>query len=349
MRQHINKLKFSVTYKRLFEVQLFHSYYRKGIARDVKLKPTNATLQTVRNLGLQMFVSPENHITILYNTKLESGTIDALKEGGKFTFRLEVNHPLFFNFTDIPDIIEEQILLLTNLNENDKQLLTKGNQISPEDIVDVGNELETIEITKDASTIKLTDIHENTVFEETCQPPVYFMNLRDDGEGYYQFHLNDEIIGSYYIQKNNNPCLGMVELHFGEHVPVANNPLTAENRIESKIFKINFEARKTFWKYYFINQNENNYNQYTITDASLPLTFSNEGKVELFNGQEAELLVAEEPLSLKEAPETNFRLNMKKNGKGINFQMNLPNASVEIIKPHLEEKSKVYSEIFVYL
>lgn len=92
----------NIIYSRLFEVSILHDYFKAGIAREIKLIPSQETQDTLRK-GRMLWRETPQGIVVLYRAKLDLATPEvALVPPFDFFFFVQsINSPQFFAVTQL--------------------------------------------------------------------------------------------------------------------------------------------------------------------------------------------------------------------------------------------------------
>ncbi|MGN8069872.1 hypothetical protein [Mucilaginibacter sp. 22184] len=109
-----------INFGSLFTVELLHSYYKDQLCPDFNILPSN---QTVKTLGGHQIIARQ------YSNQLITGVncngkinppkpFTAIETGAQFTFFMQLNNPLFFNYTNLSSATPGKIYYFTNRNNN---------------------------------------------------------------------------------------------------------------------------------------------------------------------------------------------------------------------------------------
>ncbi|WP_299222249.1 hypothetical protein [uncultured Aquimarina sp.] len=281
----------NIKYNRLFNLSITHEYYKSGINEDIKLKPDSKTKELLAN-GKLLFKTLGNSFIVLYKTMSDhiSPFIDLGKdvnfrfyiivdrsdeflnitklETGK---KYEAGNKLYFSNDpvmassdkDAPEIINHTLVdkafgklftysfsLSTNhiktkleVEDNQGQLVSIGKDTD-------GNDLPTtIELTRD--NLK--------VFSQQ-------IDLRNKPSGIYKIVIKNMAGDIPPLREEtvlidneafNQSILGILDIKYD----------TAFNHIygDTEFYKLQFDRKSTFWKYFIINKSNN-------IDLSIPAT-----------------------------------------------------------------------------
>ncbi len=164
----------------------------------------------------------------------------------------------------------------------------------------------------------------------------------------------------YTLDRLPNNCVGVVDLFLGDKVDKALqliDPKATEKTeiITPRDFAIQFEARSTIWRYYFINPKSVEYSDHSIANkgkgpgykfgAAQPVALKDQP---MSKGTPAVLMTSADPIQLRQFPAHRLELNMKKNGNGRTI-IKLPSPRVETVKADHQAPDQLFSDIYVYV
>lgn len=92
----------NIIYSRLFEVSILHDYFKAGIAREIKLFPSQETQETLRK-GRMLWRETPQGIVVLYRAELDFATpeVALIPPIDFFFFIQSTNSPQFFAVTQL--------------------------------------------------------------------------------------------------------------------------------------------------------------------------------------------------------------------------------------------------------
>lgn len=367
----------------LFEVGLFHNYYKSGISDDFDIEPTALCKNQLLNYGL-IFRKTSKGFVVLYElVKDDHGNphpLKSIEENVKYSFMLKSNNPYLINYSDLPlDSQANQIYNLHNLNNNMQNgdlLLTSDSNaefLSQKDRIHLKSQLFNYS-SKSANTsvqIETLDGLNNTLLRKNVlivegifnysidlrrYPPGRF-TLNVDGSKKLEFYANDELIG-----KN---VFGVIDIFQNNSVPAPYRFTKPNHDVFKKTYHVKIDNRKTYWKYNMVlkyrlgDVDPNDWPDDWPNDFSVVFPDS-EGLQPQFNRQNIGYLadgaaivpfVSVAKLPLQQVPIKGIQLkktssNNNGNISGIRDIDHLPNPSVQTINTINNE---IYSSIFVYL
>ena len=121
--------------------------------------------------------------------------------------------------------------------------------------------------------------------------------------------------------------------------------------IQSKLYHLHFQARKTHWRYFFMNHKQSRVKPTLIKEENELLSFSEPEAVKLENlGTPALLAISDTPIALSERPQFNLLLE-RQVGKRPMKDIKLPVPSTDVVRPmkFKDDQIRVYSDVYVYL
>lgn len=108
---------------------------------------------------------------------------------------------------------------------------------------------------------------------------------------------------------------------------------------------IRFRAKSTYWRYNFIDSNNNQFDELYIIDNNKKVSFETFKRLTLSNGQDFGQITSSQPISHHEKSRNHFRLLGKKDKqeKLILNKLSIPN-----YKHLIKENNKIITETYVY-
>ncbi|WP_419698346.1 hypothetical protein [Mucilaginibacter sp. NFX135] len=109
-----------INFGSLFTIELLHSYYKDQLCPDFSISPSN---QTARTLGGHQIIARQ-YFNQLITEVNSTGKVSppkpftAIETGAQFTFFMQLNNPVFFNYTNLSSAAPNKIYYFTNRNNN---------------------------------------------------------------------------------------------------------------------------------------------------------------------------------------------------------------------------------------
>jgi len=343
-------------YTRLFSVEIIHNYYRSGYSNDFIIVPTTECNQLLSNYGL-LFKTTVYGFIVLADVS-ESGNLKkTIDHDLKFTFTLLLKNPYLVNFSELPVKVETNNLYYFNNKEvnsvdvfnkvNIELLLNKGNNVTRDDLVNFksGTYRYTHSGSGTSKTSTLIFIDENLYLpsQAVSSNNGEFNFQYDLGKyppGRCRLEIESNTVDEFYSGNNLNKknLFGIIEIFTG--VPDDNKFIINSNQISFKQYKIAFLNRSTTWRYNVINKSGKTLDNPGIIETETPWNFTPESIL---------VFVSDEKMPLKEKTIKGIEFRTDIENSATDLANNLPNASIEQIKPEDIENSIIYSDIFIYI
>ena len=353
--------------QKLCSIQFRHNYYNDGLCRDFTIEPTQATKLLLSNYRLILKQSAFG-FTILAD---KDKTFEYFKkyrkqiQGQKLSFVLKTKNVRFINFSNLPFLPSNTIHYFNNLqgttNANKESLLhptplvEKNKDIQLPLVPPVFNytfseQLKYIDY--DIKNIGNNKIEKPlpTAFNEQYTSKKQQVDLSYLPTGKYQIYTkkDKETFDFYTGTHEFNQCFGVVDIFIDDTVTKTHR-LYNDKEITPQDYMIDFDARATYWRYYFINQQEVKYSNFELSNKEQNLQFLTPENIHLNNGKKAIRIASKEPIKLHEIPKYKMELRVKKNGKKTPKIIKLPTPSIDVVKPDLQNIDNVYSDVYIYL
>lgn len=353
-------------YRKLFNINALHDYYKNGICNSLTIIPTADCLKKIKNYKL-IFKQNGSSFNIVYKATDESGTplIDA--SGLLFTFIISLNNPNeLLNITHLDintDVFtSKKVIHFTNNPANSKTITHKFIDYLKPQIFNYKFPFKANNLSTDIANLEVLDMEGNTILGSWSSIPpdndyYYYkkIDLSNYPNGKYIFRpgdsnnvQRDEII---YIDNelSNQSIFGLIEIAYDS------------NALDE--YNISLIRQESYWKYFIVNKSGN------IDLDSFSLNIENtsdenpspyEKKYKFLKGQEPDshikvngyetvVFTSENKIPFYEEPLLNIELLKKdKTGdpaaEGISLIKHLPNPKKNgIINKNSE------SEIYVFL
>jgi hypothetical protein len=343
-------------YKVLFEVSLSHNFYLGSFSKDYEIVMSSSIRTMMKSYQLLFKKKADGFIILGKSAQLF--LISSSKKAIKFRFGIQVKNRYFENFSKIrpqePYMkylfrnevyqesadgqleIQEVILHSDNyLSETNFNFCLQGN-FQPTKVW--GNEL------------TISDENGN-YFEGEIEENTQLGQLLIDDFGSYKVKSShatkeDEI---FYVEPDLKKSWGIIEISF------QTSANTQFEKVLGSHFKIKLDARKVFWTYYFVSNNENYFKNISVFLGKDKLNFSDEEQVILPNNQTATKITSQNTFSLsKFYGEEKIYAKLEddgsvelRGGKMVN-KIYLPTPDIQRIKAVvINGVTKYYSEMFI--
>ena len=363
-----------INFNTLFDVDIFHEYYKDGLSKDFDITPSDECKELMKDYRL-IFRTTSTGFKVSFSADENDDPVIPIDYQIKLVFLLSVKNSYLLNYSDLPiDKIKNTVYYFSNYNlelPNQSILHKESDYVSSGDRLDLKSETFSVQVASEENEVDLSilDIDESALISKSfrtneniadIQIDLYPFSpgkfkLLIDGNEETEFYADSKIMGKVVF--------GVIEIFFdpdGE-IPQA--------------YKINFPRRKTYWKYNVILKHkttltaeeisidipktETDKYGYTFEDDLIKnqdvepkILFDRLPEIESSSSPTCIPFVFSKELPLSEETIKGIRL-VKINGNGESdygnpmFE-NLSNPSVTSIKPE-KETGKVYSEINIYI
>jgi hypothetical protein len=343
----------------MFEVIIKHDYFTSGFSTDFSFKPTKECRFALSRYGL-IFKSAANGFAVFYEAKETGGIklpVKPISNDERFSFVMTLNNRSFQNFTELPlDNVITQRYYFDNLddNKNGSDLLLVNDPVKKfvdkDDVTDIeANILNYSESSVNQSAlVKILDKFNNVMMSKAFSNIGGRINAQFDlsilDAGVYKIEVDGVIKKTFY--KDNiilfDNVFGIIDIFKNSSVPSDYRFADTAGNVSFKQYIIQFHRRSTIWKYFVIKKYKTTAPNLTLQVGANP-ALSGSPHI-LPDGTSSTLFDLLSPSELKEEPVENIKLI----SNGTILIQNLPNPSVEIIKPDTIA-NKVYSEVYVYI
>ncbi|WP_367391961.1 hypothetical protein [Lewinella sp. LCG006] len=344
-------------YSHLFQIDIHHSYFSNGICPGLQIKPTRISQQIMNAYGIRMKNSPSG--VVIYQAVEDQGTGNnesKIKAPVVLSFSLESSDPLFLNYTQM-DIAESdaKIYFSSTLPSEADGLIP----ISPKNKVTFTSIQQTIQFSpppeNTALTIKLYTIAGEKIYEEVLSPEdaargTFQLVIPDEGELLLNLETEDGQVQeqSLYVLSDRVHSYNLLGV-----LQIVVFPSVAQALLDGQgpVYQLDFSARKTTWRYYFIDRGQNGFDQFKLFKNGEALTeVGGPEAVQLPGGQTAQVMTLQSPMALQERPSDKIELEVSGGSQSL-IKLQLPSPNVNRITPGKDENGQqvFYSDIYVYL
>ena len=288
-----------VQYQVIFEVSLSHKYYSGPFTKDYEVIMT-ASLQAVMKSYQLIFKKKAEGFAILGKSD-HLFLLSSSKEAIKFRFGIQIKNRYFENFSKIrPAAPYMKYMFRNEIYQENKD-----------------GESETQEINLHAGKL-LSDTNYNFCLSRNFQPSKIWGNeliISDGNNNYFEGEIDENTqlgqiltddYGSYqvkssqsaeedeifYLEPELKKSWGIVE------ISLQSSSDTQFEKVIGSHFKINVDARKVFWTYYFVSSNNNYFKNISVYIGKEKIDFSEVEQVLLPNNQGATKITSQTAISL---------------------------------------------------
>jgi|GEM_PF-3175337 len=349
-------------------VKVLHDYYRDNTCKKLIVEPTPDTKTTLKNYGLICKPFQEG-IKIFFNGERGRKMMERMPPY-KLAFTIRINDPKFINYTNLPFIDNSTIWHFSNLYASEtadgKKYLHKEDSVKFSKYTNPLRVGRSIEYSFDnnvypkevsvkniiGKVVKLESLEELKEESQTKRRQ-YPLNYRYKPVDRYKLYHKRSVISDFYVlDEGMGDAWGMIDLYFDKKIKDSLE-LVGKKGINMQEYTIQFQRRKTFWRYFILQDEGQAYQPQTITAKGNPkkINFSLPKEVQLKSGRTAYMMVSPVPISLQEIPEYKVKMTIRKNGRSTPRTLRLPVPTIDTIKPEKQPNGdiKTYSDIYFML
>lgn len=361
-------------FKELFRVSIKNEYYKNGYSSDFTFMPTKNSIKLLKNHSLKFTTTPQGFA--LYGEVEQDGSDEKLirgfQEDTKLTFLMKLKNPYFINFTDIPiKTVPHEVFYINNLSnhETDEELLL----INKEEIPKTSSNSTRISLSPevykytyhgsgDDKTATVTFIDDGFSINETVENDKgeyrFQFNIGRYNPGRCEFSMEGESENFYSASEiYRQGVFGIVEIFVKSTVPANYRFVDGTNVVTPRAYAIPFTNRSTIWRYLVYDKLTNKLTKPQIemsgTEFTLTTTpatkFPEDYTLFTFTSGEEGAPETEKAFPIKEEPVMNITLSGGFNGSRKDIIYHMPNPDITVIKPDINDISKIYSDIILYV
>lgn len=344
----------------LFEIAVRHDYYENDYSRDFRLLPTGETRKLLRGHGM-LFRSTSTGLVVLSQVET-NGTGDMKVSNPPYNdfrcrFMLVPKRAQFLNYTDLPFHKQgEELYYFNNLRANRdgnvKYLHDTGSRVAGGDRLPLenGGFRRVLSGPGEKRTARLVYPDANIAISREA-PGV-------DGKFAFQFDLDrypdgrarfesDGTAESFYAMGRppRAGLFGIIEIYHGSAVPSPYRFIESGGTLNSQKYTLWFGRRGTFWRYEVIDRTGQNLtdpeisgNGFTFSEAT-PASYPPDRK----------RFVSDQPIELREEGVESLSLSRKVNSTRKSVLDSLPNPGIDSLKRDENDRSKFYSDFYLYM
>ncbi|BBE20716.1 hypothetical protein AQPE_4910 [Aquipluma nitroreducens] len=295
-------------YIHLLTFQFNHMYFNDKLFKSVEITFDAETTQLLKNLDLILKPFPGGFNLLTSNPELLKTTIDAYP----IRFYINSKDPEYINYTQLPNYkISENLLYFNNLtinpSTNNKSLrLHSGEFVGDTDIVAVCQGHISIPGYDKTKTYRFSDALGDAIADQSviqAKPDSEVFNISNLPQGLIRYSDGSAELGRTYY----NPAaiwkkpLGILEIF-------TNSLLSQFVKNGTVEYAVNFNNRKTIWKYFLINPIYQKFNNLSIINKVKEQAFNGPLKQQVHLNTDALVFESKDEIALAEFSDDNFQL-----------------------------------------
>lgn len=344
----------NLNYHKWMELKVTNNYFQNGICSNFDIIPFRNTSRQMKNYEILM-KKGSNTFSFYAGIKgAETFAIDTNFNGLEdIYFQLINNDLLFFNYTDIPSVNENEFYYFqNNINSNTPQFFQKAQFVTQQDLIGFKPKQFNVQLPNVEVVLEIKNNNDQTIVTTTVDGTEvnnYPLNLNQYDNGIYQLWINNQLQETFFISDEEiaQNCIGLIRFSIKEIIAQYSNNLQ---------YIINFSARHVFWQYQVVVSTSRK-----IQVHEMNISGMNEEKYqgpvnqEIIGGQTAQVFITSSPLQLQDKLEQNPYLQVTYSNDFSNrknqMEIKLPSPDVEQIKKYNqgENEGSFFSSTIVYV
>ncbi|MTB52939.1 hypothetical protein [Lewinella sp. W8] len=380
----------NISYHPLLKLGIRHAYFPEEDGSVVRIIPTRSTAAAMKQFSLRMVDRGSGTQELFYGTypPRTSPLLD-LEDPLSLSFILRVEDAFFQNYTELPlEESTQHLAYFTNLAQNSGQV-GEGKLLDGGTRLPLAPAIITREI-EEGSTITLLDEFGETIAnyplpdplsENDLSPDIFSLKTRfqkeEDGPFFLRLEINLTVLPTarYALSvdgQEEDPFIpshdglqrgdvGIVTVHLGNLGDHGQYVLQGDN-ILPETYLMSFAARKTIWRYHFIDRNDSGYSGWRILNETSPADDFPDGseppeQKQLPGGDTAQVIASTKALPLQRVPDRKLQLSVTQEQGGQEHQITIPLPVADgnrisnqgLTSDHQPTVPPYFSDIFVYL
>lgn len=335
------------------QFKVMNNYFTDGVCSDFGMIPFKSTSRDMRNYEILM--KKEGNLFSFYagiNIQ-ESFDINTNFNGLKDLFFQLVNKDeLFFNYTAIPSVNEQQLYYFENAaNTSNPQFFQKSQFVTQQDLIGYKPKRFNVQLPNKEVIVEIKTTNNHLVTTAKIDGSIvknYLISLKQYDDGVYQLWLDNQLQQTFFMSEDIvQNCIGIVRINMEEIIAQYSN---------NTVYTINFNTRSVFWEYQVVVQKNRK-----IKVIEMNISGLNDEKYlgpveqEIIGGQIAQVFTTSNPLPLKnkleESPQLQVIYSNDFSNRKNQMEIKLPNPNTEQIKKYNqgENKGSFFSSTIVYV
>ena len=338
-------------YIHILTFQFNHLYFNDKRFRSVKITCDEETTKLIKNIDLIIKPFPGGFNVLTSNPELLKTTSNS----NPIRFYINCKDPEYINYTELPNYkISENLFYFNNLTigtskNNNSLLLHSGEFVGDNDIVKVCNGYITMPQYDSTKTYRFSDASGNEIADQSimqAKPDSDVFNISHLPQGLIRYGDGSTELGRTYY----NPAtiwkkpLGILEIF-------TDSLLSQFEKNGTVAYAVNFNNRKTTWKYFLVNPIYQKFNNLSIINKVKEQAFNGPQKQQVYLNAEALVFESKDVIPLVEFSDDNFQLveNFDKGTRsGKIILKNLVKASsAQLFVDESQSGKKTYSHIYI--
>lgn len=339
------------TFTLLSTVFLKHSYFKDAVFRPVEFSSDEETIKLLKDLDI--IIKP--FTGGLHVLATDPGLLQTREDEKPLRFYFSVGDAFYINYTELPEYRPAgNVLYFNNLHTVPG---SQPNTIRLHINAFVGQE-EVARLSNGKITVPEFNPEKEYRFSDALGNELKWPVIKQMAQGSAEFMLSNQLRGLIDVSADNNEAdrfynyperiwkkpVGIVELYPGKLF----DDFTDAGKFD---YTIQFNARKTIWKYFLVSPVYQKFNKLSIVTKEKEQVFNSPLKQQVINNTEAIVIESKKQIPLAEHSNETYQLIDNYNAANRTGKMvlkNLPFASPEqLFTDGSKADENVYSHIYI--
>ena len=344
----------NLNYHKWMQLKVMNNYFTEGVCADFGMIPFKSTSRDMKNYEILMKKEASTFSFYAGINIQESFAINTNFNGlTDLYFQLVNKDELFFNYTAIPSVNEQQLYYFENaVNTSNPQFFQKSAFVTQQDLVGYKPKTFNIQL-PDKEVLVEIKTNNNEVLTTTTidgtKVKNYLISLKQYDDGIYQLWIDDQLQQTFFMSDEAvaQNCIGIVRLNMQEIIAQYSS---------NTVYTINFNARSVFWEYQVVVQKNRKIKVIEMNISGLTdEKYQGPVEQEIIGGQTAQVFTTANPLplqnKLEESPQLQVTYSNDFSNRKNQMEIKLPNPNAEQIKKYNqgENEGSFFSSTIVYV
>lgn len=314
-------------YHKWLEIEITNNYFEKDTIAFCDVVPFEETKRAFKNYELLMDRN-DNRITFYVGAKPGDSyqATEAFNGLEQLHFLLMNQDALFFNYTDIPLPVDEQMYYFKNGNQ---AYLQEGAYVSTKDQVVYVPQFLTLTLPDTDVNIQIKDGQGKVLIQEQSKNVrSYPIKLNALPTGYYELWLDGQLSRKMLVTGQEIPqgCFAVLTLNIED--------ILAKSDTESTIYTLDFNARSALFQYQVVvsDRRKITIENLSITDE-LGIDYSGPVAQKIIGNQSAQVFTTTDPVKLvsnrKAVPQLQIQYTNEYSDRLNQMNRGLPQPNIE--------------------
>lgn len=335
------------------QLKVMNNYFTDGVCSDFGMIPFKSTSRDMKNYEILM--KKEGNLFSFYAGINIQESFDINTIFNRLTdlyFQLVNKDELFFNYTAIPSVNEQQLYYFENaVNTSNSQFFQKSESVTHQDLIGYKSKTFNIQLPDKEVVIEIKKNKNELLTTATIDGSKvknYLISLKQYDDGVYQLWLDNQLQQTFFMSEDIvQNCIGIVRLNMQEIIAQYSS---------NTVYTINFNARSVFWEYQVVVKKNRKIKVIEMNISGLTdEKYQGPVEQEIIGGQIAQVFTTSNPLplqyKLEESPQLQVTYSNDFSNRKNQMEIKLPNPNAEQIKKYNqgENEGSFFSSTIVYV